>query len=112
MNIDDKYYLSFFHSCIKMTTVHAADTLHYFIGAYTYSLQPPFEILQMSQEPIIGKNFYHGKTYKPYWHPVCAVFPCGYICENDKITLFYGRQDHEIWIAILDKQGLLESLKF
>jgi predicted GH43/DUF377 family glycosyl hydrolase len=112
LNIDNHYYLSFFHSSIKMTSVHSQgkEVLHYFTGAYLFSLNPPFEILAISPEPIVGKNFYHGQTYKPYWHPLNVVFPGGYICEGDKIYVFYGRQDHEMWVATIDKKGLLDSL--
>lgn len=111
--IDDAFYLSFFHSSIKMTTIHSGKTeaLHYFMGAYIYSLVPPFQILGISPEPIIGKNFYHGKTYKPYHHPICAIFPAGYVCDGNNIFVVYGRQDHEVWVVALDKAGLLNSLK-
>jgi predicted GH43/DUF377 family glycosyl hydrolase len=109
----DSFYLSFFHSSVNMTTVHSGgkEALHYFMGAYTFSSKPPFQLLSISPMPIIGKNFYHGKTYKPYHHPVCAIFPAGYICNHDKIFVFYGRQDHEIWVVALNKKGLLNSLK-
>lgn len=105
-------YLAFFHSCTKMTTIHSdgKSLLHYFIGAYIFSSEPPFEILRMSTKPIVGKNFYNGEIYKPYWHPIRAVFPRGYLLEGETIRLFYGRQDHEIWVVTIDKKGLLDSL--
>lgn len=105
-------YLAFFHSSIKMTTSHSAgkNMDHYFIGAYTFSAQPPFEITQISSRPIIGKNFYEGNRYKPYWQSIQAVFPCGFIVDDQHIWLSYGRQDHEIWVVKVDKQGLLQSL--
>jgi len=112
VNINGQFNLAFFHSSIKMRSIHSneQESLHYFIGAYTFSLEPPFKILTISPEPIVGKNFYHGASYKPYWHAICAVFPAGYICKGDILYLFYGRQDHEIWVAAIDKQGLLNSL--
>jgi predicted GH43/DUF377 family glycosyl hydrolase len=105
-------YLAFFHSSINMATCHSAGKKidHYFIGAYTFSAHPPFEITQISPQPIIGQNFYQGESYKPYWKPIQAVFPCGFIVDDQYIWLTYGRQDHEIWIVKLDKQGLLKSL--
>lgn len=105
-------YLSFFHSSISMETLHSNGKVsaHYFMGAYTFSLHPPFEITSISPHPIIGKNFYHGKMYKPYWGSVNVVFPCGFIFDDHYIWVSYGRQDHEIWISKLDKQGLLDSL--
>jgi predicted GH43/DUF377 family glycosyl hydrolase len=105
-------YLAFFHSCMDMRSYHSRgkEKLHYFIGAYTFSTQPPFEITHISSEPITGKHFYEGKDYKPYWKPVQVVFPCGFIFDDQYIWLTYGRQDHEIWVAKLDKKGLLQSL--
>ncbi len=80
------------------------------MGAYTFSASPPFEITKISQEPIVGQNFYDGEYYKPYWVPVRCIFPCGFIIEDLYIYISYGRQDHEIWIAKLDKKALLMSL--
>jgi predicted GH43/DUF377 family glycosyl hydrolase len=105
-------YLAFFHSSIDMVSVHSEGdkALHYFIGAYTFEKDAPFRITHVSKEPIIGENFYHGKKYPYYWKPVQAVFPCGFVYDGEFIYLSYGRQDHEIWIAKLDREKLLESL--
>lgn len=112
LQVDNFRYLAFFHSSKKMSTCHSKgrNIDHYFIGAYTFLAYPPFDILQISREPIVGKNFYHGITYTPYWKPVRVVFPCGYIFDDHYIWIAYGRQDHEIWIVKLDKQGLMDSL--
>lgn len=105
-------YLAFFHSSKVTATVHSdgENILHYFMGAYTFSKEPPFEVTAISSEPIVGKNFYHGITYPGYWKPVRCVFPCGYISDEQFIWLAYGRDDHECWIAKIDKTKLLESL--
>lgn len=111
--IDPDHYLAIFHSSMNMTTLHSdgEDILHYFMGAYTFSSKPPFQITQASPEPIVGNGFYHGTVYKPYWKPVRVVFPCGILDEDGYIWVTYGRQDHEIWIMKMDKAGLLASLK-
>ncbi len=105
-------YLAFFHSSIPMQTIHSFDkpSLHYFMGAYTFSAVPPFEIKRISKKPIVGKNFYSGISYKPYWHPVKAIFPGGYLVNQNSIFVFYGRDDHEIWVATIDKKKLLSNL--
>ncbi|MGC2596053.1 MAG: hypothetical protein WA347_07215 [Rhabdochlamydiaceae bacterium] len=110
--IEGAEYLAFFHSSIDMATTHSdgKKIAHYFIGAYLYSSEPPFTITKISPEPIIGKNFYKGAKYKPYWKPVRCVFPCGYISDDKYIWITYGRDDHESWVAKLDKQALLQSL--
>lgn len=108
----DEQYLAFFHSWIDLATIHSNGVKmpHYFFGAYTFSSYPPFEITSISLEPIIGKHFYHGKSYSPYWHPVQVVFPCGFIFDEKFIWVTYGRQDHECWVVKLDKKKLLDSL--
>lgn len=109
----DNEYLAFFHSSIDMVSLHSKGKKvpHYFMGAYTFSREPPFEITRISPEPIIGKNFYNGKEYHPYWKPVRVVFPCGFLFDENYIWIAYGRQDHEIWIVKLDKKGLYNHLK-
>lgn len=109
---DNGDYLSFFHSSKKMATTHSEGQhiLHYFIGAYTFSPEPPFGITKISPTPIIGKNFYEGPVHKHYWHRLRVVFPGGYFFDENFIWMAYGRQDHEIWIAKLDRRKLLESL--
>jgi predicted GH43/DUF377 family glycosyl hydrolase len=111
--LDNSEYLAFFHSSKSMATVHSdgKTILHYFMGAYTFSNEPPFAITAISPSPIIGKGFYNGINYAHYWKPVRCVFPCGYIFDEKFIWIAYGRDDHECWIAKLDKKGLLESLE-
>ena len=110
--LDGEHYLAFFHSSKPMVTVHShgQEILHYVMGAYTFSREYPFAITSISNQPIIGKQFYNGFDYKPYWAPVRVVFPCGFIVEKEYIWVAYGRQDHEIWIAQIDKSKLYESL--
>jgi predicted GH43/DUF377 family glycosyl hydrolase len=112
--LDEDHYLAFFHSQIKMESVHSNGKmmLHYFMGAYTFSKEPPFEITFLSPEPIIGKGFYHGANYKPYknWGTLRVVFPCGFIMNHDFIWIAFGRQDHEMWISKIDKKALLKTL--
>ncbi len=109
----DGQYLAFFHSCQEMQTVHSKNekSLHYFIGAYTFNLEPPFQMEKISPEPIVAKGFYRHTGFKPYWHPVRAIFPCGYITQDEFIWVAYGREDHEIWVMKLDKKRLLSSLR-
>lgn len=112
--IDSYQYLAFFHSSKMMSTIHSAEknSLHYFMGAYTFSSSPPFNITRTSPEPIVGPGFYNGNAYEPYWKPVQVIFPCGYIFDDQSIWVAYGRQDHEIWIVKLNKTGLLHSLVY
>ncbi len=110
--VENGQYLAFFHSSIEMRTLHSEGEkmTHYFMGAYTFDLDPPFAITSMSPEPIVSKNFYTGISYKPYFKPIRCVFPCGFLSDDNFIWVAYGRDDHECWVIKLDKQGLLSSL--
>jgi predicted GH43/DUF377 family glycosyl hydrolase len=79
------------------------------MGAYTFSPEPPFEVTRISPSPIVGKNFYHGVTHRT-WKPLRVVFPGGFVSDEKHVWIVYGRQDHEVWAAKLDKQKLLQSL--
>lgn len=106
------YYLSFFHSSVDAVSSHSggAPALHYFMGAYLFSRRPPFYVTHISREPIIGKGFYSGENYEYYWKPVCVVFPCGILVDEEAIWVSYGRQDHECWVVKFDREALLQSL--
>lgn len=113
IKINEKEYLSIFHSSAIMPSLHShgQSILHYFMGAYTFSTKPPFGLKRISPEPLVGKDFYNGPNhYRHYWKPGMVVFPGGLLIEDKFIWIAYGRQDHEIWVAKLDKALLLESL--
>lgn len=109
--LDNGQYLSFFHSSREMKTVHSngKQMPHYFMGAYTFSSEPPFEITNISPEPIVGNNFYSAPPYKT-WKPLRVVFPGGLIIDEKFVWVLYGRQDFEVWVAKFDKKALLNSL--
>lgn len=109
--LDGDKYLGFFHSSINMATVHSNGKVmpHYVMGAYLFSKEPPFEITHMSPEPIIGKGFYTGPAYKT-WKPLRVVFPDGFVFDENYVWITYGKQDHEIWLAKIDKKKLIDSL--
>jgi predicted GH43/DUF377 family glycosyl hydrolase len=109
--LDGDEYVSFFHSSKIMATVHSQGkkVQHYFMGAYTFSAQPPFELKRISPVPIVGKNFYHGPNY-PTWKPLHVVFPMGILADENYFWVTYGRQDFEIWVVKIDKKGLYQSL--
>jgi predicted GH43/DUF377 family glycosyl hydrolase len=105
-------YLAFFHSSKKVSSVQSdgKNIGHYFLGAYTFSSEPPFHITRVSPKPIIGKGFYSKTDYKPYWTQLKVIFPGGFFMEKECIWIAYGKDDHEIWIAKLGYQGLFKSL--
>lgn len=104
----DGEYLAFFHSPL-ITSSEASKGLnmyHYFMGAYTFSREPPFAIKAASKEPIIADGFYTQSSYEKR-----IIFPGGFVPMGSTLYLAYGKDDSEVWIAIIDKTKLKKSLK-
>ena len=103
----DGEYLAFFHSSIVMKSAasNGISMHHYYMGAYTFSSNPPFEITRTSQSPIIADGFY---TISPCDKRV--IFPGGFTVNGSNIYVSYGKDDSEIWVAVMDKSKLKKSL--
>jgi predicted GH43/DUF377 family glycosyl hydrolase len=103
----DGEYLSFFHSP-KMVSSNSSWDLplwHYFMGAYTFSAEPPFHLKKISPMPIVSDDFYTQSNAEKR-----VIFPGGCVILDSKIYVAYGKDDCEIWIATLDKKALMDSL--
>jgi predicted GH43/DUF377 family glycosyl hydrolase len=103
----DGEYLSFFHSGI-ITSLSPSDKpgWHYFMGAYTFSSEPPFTITKMTPHPMMAPGFYAiPRSYKK------VIFPGGFVDNGPLIYLAYSRDDCEVWIAKIDKMALKKALK-
>ena len=109
---DGDHYLALFNSIKVMPSIHSdgKSIQHYFMGAYTFEDHPPFRVTAICKEPIVGKHFYHGPEYT-MCKPCRVVFPCGYVMDEQFIWVVYGRQDHEIWMAKLEKKGLYDNME-
>ena len=103
----DGEYLSFFHSGTVLATEVSweYELWHYFMGAYTFSAEPPFKITRYTRKPIIEEKFYTKSHYIKR-----VVFPGGLAVLDDQIYLSYGKDDSEMWIAIIDKEALNQAL--
>lgn len=103
----DGEYLAFFHSGTVMSSPasYGSQAWHYFMGAYTFSKDPPFKVRKISPKPILGEDFY---TPSAFWKKV--IFPGGYVVKDSYIYVAFGKNDSEIWIATLDKEALMSSL--
>ncbi len=104
----DGEYLAFFHSGIVTSSPASRhwDLWHYFMGAYTFSASPPFAITKISPAPLMAEGFYTTSS-----HPKRVIFPGGFAVMDSTIYLAYGKDDAEIWIATLDKEALIRSLR-
>ncbi len=103
----DGEYLSFFHSPKKLSSNSSWNLplWHYFMGAYTFSAEPPFQVRKISSQPIVADGFYTRTNAEKR-----VIFPGGCVVSDSKIYVAYGKDDREIWIATLDKKALMDSL--
>ncbi len=100
-------YLAFFHSSLKARSLasEGVEMHHYFAGAYTFESNPPFSITAMSQQPIIGEQFYTLSACDKR-----VIFPGGFVVKSPFIYLAYGKDDSEIWIAKIDETEFKKTL--
>jgi predicted GH43/DUF377 family glycosyl hydrolase len=108
----DGEYLSFFHAGHQVETAvsQKMPLWHYFMGAYTFSATPPFQITKMTPQPIVGEGFYTHSDHPLHYLDKKVILPGSFIVDGDRIYVAYGRDDCEMWIATLDKEALMKEL--
>lgn len=74
----DSYY-GFFHSSLYHRTLPNGDKRRrYYMGAYRFNAQPPYEITGMTRKPILTGSMHDRRNPGA---PAC-VFPCGALLQN------------------------------
>lgn len=101
-------YLAFFHSSVVMKSEASdgIDLWHYFMGAYTFSAHPPFNVTKITPLPLVTKSFYIKSAREKR-----VIYPGGYAISGSKIYVVYGKDDCEIWVATIDKNRLQAFLR-
>jgi len=104
----DGEYLGFFHTGIMTPTgaSYNEPMWHYFMGAYTFSPQPPFQVTKISPVPLMDSAFYLQSD-----HPKRVIYPGGFVMIKDDIYVAFGKNDTEVWIAKINKNVLKGSLR-
>ncbi len=104
----DGEFLSFFHSGTILSSFasYGWDLWHYFMGAFTFSPNPPFAITRYTPIPIVADGFYTQSSCDKR-----VIFPGGFVVSDPYIYVAYGKDDCEIWIATIDKEELNKALK-
>eukprot|EP01038_Epipyxis_sp_PR26KG_P011749 gene11749-15721_t len=106
--VNNTYYLAFFHS---IHTLPLFNTKTYYIGAYTFSAEPPFSMLSISPFPVYDPFIYSGKwinvrntvaNYVPY--------PTGIILKDDILTLSFGKNDESGFVGRIKLGKLLKNM--
>ena len=101
IQISDQEYITFFHSSRS-----DYGSVRYFMGALTFLSGSSFSITGISKEPIVGRGFYSTEE-----RPREIIYPGGVVADGEFFYVSYGKDDHEVWIAKLDRQKLLDQLK-
>lgn len=105
-------YIAIFHSHYS---VPDSPRYTYFMGAFTFSDEPPFRLLEVSRLPIVDLLLYSGPTFHKYRKKARSdyvIFPMS-LFEGDAeyFMLSLGTQDRHGWLASINKQQLLDSLE-
>lgn len=106
LDLGDRY-LAFFHSEMKL---HPNPLRTYFMGAYTFSHEPPFRLLSVSAEPIVHESFYVGpwitRVYRSQTDYCVYPMQIYFVAGRRAVNISMGRQDSygvqgTIWLADL-----------
>jgi predicted GH43/DUF377 family glycosyl hydrolase len=77
--------------------------LAYFMGGYTYSKNYPYNILRMTEGPLMGDQIYqNGKK---------IVFPTSLIRDGDDYLIVYGSNDNANRLTRVSRKDLINSMK-
>jgi predicted GH43/DUF377 family glycosyl hydrolase len=99
-------YLSFHHSVGHLGGLGMKT---YFTGAYTFSAEPPFRLLQVSPVPVMPQRFYEGAWLVPTDITYC-MFPLHIFQHGAEIIMSLGGQDKDGYLAWFDLEEVLDSL--
>jgi predicted GH43/DUF377 family glycosyl hydrolase len=101
-------YVAFFHSMNYIKSIYSDDEekYHYYMGAYLFEPEPPFNVTHMSATPILGMGLF--ESDKP--REKVVVFPGGFVADDHYFWVVYGKDDSECWVVKLDKFQLINTL--
>lgn len=99
---ENKVFLAIFHSSYFHYDI---ESVVYYMGAYIYESQPPFEILAHSKVPILPKGLYSGIDD---WKHI--IFPSGILRIKDDIFISIGYNDTKGYIYKIGLEKILNSL--
>ena len=110
VNIGDRY-LAFFHSTHFLPR-NVVKT--YWFGAYTFSLNAPFRLLQISSVPYIIDDFYTNAWFKENKMFDYIIYPMSFYFEensdNQTIILSLNQQDKVAYFVRISLALLMKSM--
>jgi hypothetical protein len=93
----DGYMHSFFHSSIPCNKTRRK----YIMGYYKFEAKPPFNIVEINENPILWGNEIDDFILKEINPPV--IFPCGAVLDNNQFIISYGVNDEKTGILNYEK---------
>lgn len=102
------YYLALSHSWIYQSSQASGYKFmpHYYMQAYTFHSDPPFEIRQVTSLPLVLEGM-----YTPSGRDKRVIYPAGLVVDDSALYVSYGKDDHEIWIAKIALSALQARLQ-
>ena len=106
-------YLSIFHSRTNLQNGKNGRNT-YFMGAYTFTSKPPFELISVSPFPVLHHYMYVGKwDYLTKRTIDYCPFPMSLSLESDNtLLLTFGHNDEYGYITKITLADLLSSMMF
>ena len=123
MRLDDHSYIGIFHSVDfnqqydrrnHSTDVIIKDT-RYYMGAYIFNKDPPFEITAISNHPIVPPHAYQGRKFQlSRIYLDYVVYPIGLIVrpELDLVHISYGYNDESAFLITLSLSDILYDMNY
>lgn len=110
---NENIYLAFFHSKTNLQEGKNGRTT-YFMGAYTFSTKPPFELISISPFPVLHSLLYAGKwDYLTKRSIDYCPFPMSLaIAKDNSLLLTLGHNDEYGYITKVRLESLLSSMIF
>lgn len=102
------HYITFFHSSLTFKKPHHKRA--YFAGAYIFEDSPRFNIVGVTQYPIL-KGVFAKEGENVVNQDVCVIFPSGVIMEEDHFAISYGFNDCETRVIKVTKSALTSIIK-
>lgn len=111
IRISKRQYLSFFHS--RNTKGVGQQRRSYYLGAYTFSTQPPFLVDAISPEPLLGPEDTNAELPACTWLDSASrvVFPVGIVLREECVYMSFGENDRRCCVAGMGLTDLLASLQ-
>lgn len=107
VRVDDRY-VAFFHSYVTTPKRQR----RYSMSAYTFRAEPPFELLEITDPPLLTASANDpsiANPITPTWDPL-VVFPCGAFVRGGVWTVSLGVNDSYNAAATLPHKELLRRL--